>query len=46
MALMKGEFLMIVLETAEGFRATIGALKSLGESEDVNLQTSSLPKSR
>jgi hypothetical protein len=30
---MKGECLMLVPETADGFRATISALRSLRESE-------------
>jgi hypothetical protein len=32
---MKGEYLMLVPETADGFRATISALRSLGEGEGV-----------
>jgi hypothetical protein len=31
LAQMKGETLMLVPETADGFRATIGALRFLGE---------------
>jgi hypothetical protein len=33
MAQMKEEILMLVPETADGFRVTIGALRSLGESK-------------
>jgi hypothetical protein len=33
MAQMKEEILILVLKTADGFRASIGALRSLGESE-------------
>jgi hypothetical protein len=33
---MKGEFLMLVLDTAGGFRATVGSQQSLGESECVS----------
>jgi hypothetical protein len=32
---MKGEILMLMPETADDFRATIGALRSLDESEGV-----------
>jgi hypothetical protein len=35
MAQMKGEFIMLVHETADSFWATISALRSLGESEGV-----------
>jgi hypothetical protein len=45
-AQMKGEYVMLVLETADGFRATIGALRSLGEGEGVSFHTFSLPKDR
>jgi hypothetical protein len=36
---MKGEYLMLVPETADGIRATISALRSLGESEGVSFNT-------
>jgi hypothetical protein len=42
-AQMKGEFLMLMPETADGFRATIGALRSL-ESEGVSFHTFLLPE--
>jgi hypothetical protein len=41
---MKGEILMLVSETANDFRATIGSLLSLDESEGVRFQTFSLPR--
>jgi hypothetical protein len=41
---MKGEILMLVSETANGLRATIGALRSLDESEGVSFHTFSLPE--
>jgi hypothetical protein len=41
---MKGEILMLVPETADGFRATTGALRSPDESEGVF--TLSLPEDR
>jgi hypothetical protein len=40
---MKGEILMLEPETADGFRATIGAQRSLDESEGVSFHTFSLP---
>jgi hypothetical protein len=36
---MKGEYLMLVPETADGFRTTISALRSLGEGEGVSFHT-------
>jgi hypothetical protein len=33
LAQMKGEYLMLVSKTADGFRATIGALRPIGEGE-------------
>jgi hypothetical protein len=45
-AQMRGEYLMLVPETADGFRATISALRSLGERERVNFHTFSLPEYR
>jgi hypothetical protein len=38
-AQMKGEILIQVPETADGFRATIGALRSLDANEDVSFHT-------
>jgi hypothetical protein len=35
-----------VPETADGFRATIGALRSLGENKGVSFHTFSLPENR
>jgi hypothetical protein len=46
LAQMKGEILMLVPETADGFRATIGALQSLREDKGVSFHTSSLPEDR
>jgi hypothetical protein len=43
---MKGEILMLVPETADGFRATIVALRSLNVSEGVSFHTFSLPEDR
>jgi hypothetical protein len=43
-AQMKGEILMLVPESANGFRATIGALRSLDVSEGVTFHTSPLPE--
>jgi hypothetical protein len=45
---MKGEILMLVTETADGFRATIGALPSLrgGGGKGVSVHTFSLPEDR
>jgi hypothetical protein len=45
-AQMKGEILMLVPKTADSFRATIGALRSLDESEGVSFYTSSLSEDR
>jgi hypothetical protein len=45
-AQMKGEILMLVPETADGFRATVIALRSLDESEVVSFHTFSLPEDR
>jgi hypothetical protein len=45
-AQMKGEILMLVPDTADGFRATIGALRSLDESEGVSFHTFSLREDR
>jgi hypothetical protein len=45
-AQIKGEYLMLVPETTDGFRATIGALRSLGEGEGVSFHTFSLPQDR
>jgi hypothetical protein len=41
---MKGEILMLVLETADGFRATIGDLRSIDESNGVSFNTFPLPE--
>jgi hypothetical protein len=46
LAQMKGEILMRVSETADGFRATIGALRSLREGKGVSFHTFSLPEDR
>jgi hypothetical protein len=45
-AQMKGEILMLVPETADGFRATISALRSLDANEGVSFHTFSLPEDR
>jgi hypothetical protein len=45
-AQMNEEYLMLVPETADGFRATIGALRSLGDGEGVSFHTFSLPEDR
>jgi len=45
-AQMKGEKLMLVPRTAEGFRATVSALRSLYESKGVSFHTFSLPEDR
>jgi hypothetical protein len=45
-AQMKGERLMLVPNTADGFRATISALRSLDGSKGVSLHTFSLPEDR
>jgi hypothetical protein len=41
---MKGETLMLVPETADGFRATTGALRSLGDDKGVSFHNFSLPE--
>jgi hypothetical protein len=41
---MKGEILMLLPESADGFRATIGALRSLDVSDGVSFHTFSLPE--
>jgi hypothetical protein len=46
LAQVKGEILMLVPETADGFRATTGALRSLGEGKGVSFHTFSLPEDR
>jgi hypothetical protein len=43
---MRGETLMLVPETEDCFRATIGALRSLGEDKGVSIHTFSLPEDR
>jgi hypothetical protein len=43
---MKGECLILEPETAHGFRATIGALRSLDEGKGVGFHTFSLPEDR
>jgi hypothetical protein len=45
-AQMKGEYLMLVPETADGIRATISSLQSLGQGEGASFHTSSLPEDR
>jgi hypothetical protein len=45
-AQMKGEKLMIVSGTADGFRATVSALRSLDGSNGVTFHTFSLPEDR
>jgi hypothetical protein len=45
-AQIKGEILMLVPEPADGFRATIGALRSLDANEGVSFHTFSLPEDR
>jgi hypothetical protein len=45
-AQMKGEYLRLVTETADGFRATIGALRSLSERKGVSFHSFSLPEDR
>jgi hypothetical protein len=45
-AQMKGDILMLVPEIADGFRATIGALRSLDASEGVSYHTFSLAEDR
>jgi len=41
-AQITGEYLVLVLETADSFRATICALRSLSEGKGVSFQTNSL----
>jgi hypothetical protein len=43
---MKGDILMLVPETADGFRATIGVLRSLDANQGVSFHTFSLPEDR
>jgi hypothetical protein len=43
---MKREILMLVPETTDGFRATIGALRSIDANEGVRFHTFSLPEDR
>jgi hypothetical protein len=43
---MKAEKIVIVPETADGFRATVGALRSLDGSKGVSFHTFSLPEDR
>jgi hypothetical protein len=43
---MKGDILMLVYETADGFRATIGSLRSLDGSEGVSFHTFSFSEDR
>jgi hypothetical protein len=43
---MKGEILILVPETADGYRVAIGALRSLDVSEGVSFHTFSLPEDR
>jgi len=45
-AQMKGEKLMLIPRTAEGFRATVSALRSLDGSKGVSFHTFSLPEDR
>jgi len=45
-AKFKGEYLILVTESAKGFRATIGVLRSLGEEECVSFHTFSFPEVR
>jgi hypothetical protein len=45
-AQMKEGILMFVPETADGFRATIGVLRSLGEAEGVSFQSFALQEDR
>jgi hypothetical protein len=46
LAQMKSKILMLVPETADGFRSTIGALRSLGECKGVSFHTFCLPDDR
>jgi hypothetical protein len=43
---MIGKVLMLVPEITDGFRASIGALQSLGEGKGVSFHTLSLPEDR
>jgi hypothetical protein len=43
---MKGERLMLVPKTADGFRATVSALRSVVGSKGVSFHTFSLPEDR
>ena len=45
-AQIKGDKLMLVPRSAEGFRATVSALRSLDWSKCVSIHTSSLPEDR
>jgi hypothetical protein len=45
-AQIKGEILMLMSETADGFWAAIGALRPLNVSEGVSFHTFSLPEDR
>jgi hypothetical protein len=45
-AQIKGEKLMLVLQTADGFRATVTTLRSLDGSKGVSFHTFSLPEDR
>jgi hypothetical protein len=45
-AQIKGEYTMLVPETADGFRATMSELRSLGEGEGVSFHTFSLAEDR
>lgn len=44
LAQLKGEYLMLMPETPNGFRANVGALPLLSENEDVRFHTFSLPE--
>jgi hypothetical protein len=44
LAQMKGETLMLMPENTDGFRATTGALRSLGEDKGVSFHTFPLPE--
>jgi hypothetical protein len=46
LAQMRGETLKLVPDTADGFRATIGTLRSFGEDKGVSFQTFSFPEDR
>jgi hypothetical protein len=43
-AQMKGEYIMLVPESAHGFRAIIRTLRSLGEEEGLSFRNFSLPE--